>query len=231
MLPGDFDAWVRLLTLLPIVACSPWSAVLPAAVTTSVPWPRPAPTRRSRRALSSTSWRGAERRASGSSPHDHVRLVTDSVGGTGGSLHVIGATSLTLDFGDYLAANGVLPNRAGIVWTDVGGQFGECWGAFSGVGEVRFEAFDGSNVSLGLISAVLGDGSFDGGTSEDRFFGASNAGGISRLAISMPTSEDWEVDHLQFCTAVPEPGTCALLIAGFGLVGVVMRRRTRGVAA
>jgi PEP-CTERM motif len=153
--------------------------------------------------------------------------LTDSVGGTGNSLYSNGATSLSFDFTPYLLSNGVLPNRAGIVWTDVGYQFGECCGSFVGVAEVRFEAFDQNNISLGTRIATLGDGVANGSTAEDRFFGASNAGGISRLVIAMPTSDDWEVDHLQFGTAVPEPASWAMLIIGFGLVGAVARQRQK----
>ncbi len=151
--------------------------------------------------------------------------LTDSVGGAGNSFYSNGQTSLGFDFAPYLALYGKLPNRAGIVWTDVGYQFGECCGSFVAVAQVRFEAFDQNNVSLGTKIATLGDGFANGGTAEDRFFGAINAGGISRLVITMPTSDDWEVDHLQFGSAVPEPESWMMLIAGFGLIGATARRR------
>lgn len=151
--------------------------------------------------------------------------LTDSVGGAGNSYYSNGASSLGFDFAPYLALNGVLPNRAGIVWTDVGFQSFDCCGVFSGVGLVSFEAFDKDNNSLGVITATLGDGLANGGTAEDRFFGVANAGGISRFVIAMPDSGDWEVDHLQFGTAVPEPASWALLLVGFGTVGAALRRR------
>lgn len=153
--------------------------------------------------------------------------LTDSVGSAGNSLYSSGQTSLGFDFAPYLALYGKLPNRAGIVWTDVGFQFGETSGSFVGLAQVRFEAFDQNNISLGTKIATLGDGFANGGTAEDRFFGAVNAGGISRLVISMPNSDDWEVDHLQFGSAVPEPGSWMMLIAGFGMIGATARRRNQ----
>jgi len=73
----------------------------------------------------------------------------------------------------------------------------------------------------------LGDGSAAGGTAEDRFFGAINAGGIQSFQISMGNSTDWEVDHLQFgLAAVPEPSTWLLAMAG--VIGMCLRRKLRG---
>ena len=71
---------------------------------------------------------------------------------------------------------------------------------------------------------------FGGQLDEDRFYGAINAGGISRLVISNPPGI--EIDHIQygFANAVPEPASWALMIAGFGLAGAATRRR-RAVTA
>jgi hypothetical protein len=53
-----------------------------------------------------------------------------------------------------------------------------------------------------------------------------NATGISKITIVMPTSADFEVDHLQFGIAeVPEPGTALLL--GVGLLAFCERARSR----
>jgi hypothetical protein len=120
---------------------------------------------------------------------------------------------------------GGLPTHAGVVWTDVGFALaGDNFG-----GPVSAEAFDSANLSIGTIGPVFlgGDGTVDGATAEDRFFGFSNVSGISRLVISMSNSTDWEVDHLQYGLLVPEPASVVLVIGM--LVGAVVWRRRRAL--
>ena len=146
--------------------------------------------------------------------------------GTGGhSLYTnFGSTSLRFTF-NAGALGGILPTHAGIVWTDVGVTT-----STTGFGSVSFEAFDQFGASLGVIGPfVLGDGSAMGGTAEDRFFGVTNAAGISAIEIRMPDSTDWEVDHLQFGaqTSVPEPGSVTLLLAGCAVLSATFARLCR----
>jgi hypothetical protein len=112
------------------------------------------------------------------------------------------------------------PTHAGVVWTDVGSG--------SLAGNVVFEAFDENGFSLGAIGPVsLGDGvTAAPSAAEDRFFGAVNAGGISRIVLTMPDSADWELDHLQF-GIVPEPSTALLLGLGLACLRSAGRRRRR----
>lgn len=105
---------------------------------------------------------------------------------------------------------GALPTHAGLVWTD-------------GAGTIRFEAFDGNGNSLGVINGNHADGSFNGTTAEDRFYGWVNSGGIGSIRISN-SSGGIEVDHLQY-GAVPEPATMTVL--GLGLASLVARRRRK----
>jgi hypothetical protein len=124
---------------------------------------------------------------------------------------------------------GSLPTHVGIVWTDVGSATPDF-----GVGSVVFSALDANGISLGSIGPFsLGDGSSDGGTMEDRFFGVVNPGGISQVRISMGNSTDWEVDHLQYGfhpSVVPEPGSLALLATGMGSLLMLRRRRSSLIA-
>lgn len=107
-----------------------------------------------------------------------------------------GATGIRFTFNSSVL--GGLPTHAGIVWTD-------------GVGTTSFEAFDATGASLGVVGPVaIADGSFEGTTGEDHFFGFSHDGGISSIKISN-TLGGIEVDHLQYglattCTDADEDG-------------------------
>ncbi len=94
---------------------------------------------------------------------------------------------------------GGLPTEAGIVWTDGGGQ-------------VSFKAIaaDGTTVlcDSGPVSdpGVFPDGSNNGETAEDRFFGVSDPGGIASIFLSN-SSGGIEMDHVQFGAILPTTTT------------------------
>lgn len=106
----------------------------------------------------------------------------DGSGTNGRSLHIVnGAAGLEIIF-DPSRTNG-LPTEAGIVWTD-------------GAGEIAFQAFDANGLKFANAGGSFSDGKFDGGTSEDRYFGVFDSLGISKVTVSNSIG-DMEVDHLQ----------------------------------
>jgi hypothetical protein len=116
----------------------------------------------------------------------------------------------------YVAA-GALPTAFGLVWTD-------------GFGSITFSALGASGQSLGSFSFTgIPDAVTTGTTAEDRFFGVQFAEGIRSISIS--SGRSIEVDHVQYgqmgqmVTAVPEPETYAMFLAGLGLMGTIARRR------
>lgn len=126
-------------------------------------------------------------------------------------------TVLTIIFS--AAVLGQLPTHAGMVWTDLGITNN---GQPYGFGLVTFEVFGPGNVLLGSIGpTAAGDGQNSGQTAEDRFFGATFAGGIESIRMTA-TSRDWEIDHVQY-GIIPAPGAAALL----GLGGPMAARRRR----
>jgi len=144
----------------------------------------------------------------------------DGSGTDGRSWYSNGSNAVRFTFSQAIL--GVLPTHAGIVWTDVGFT-----NTGLGTGVAELEAFDALGVSLGVItSGVLGDGLPNGGTAEDRFFGFTNAGGISAIELRMPESTDWEMDHLQYgSSAVPEPSTLAFGAIGLGAAAAARLRK------
>lgn len=108
------------------------------------------------------------------------------------------------------AALGSLPTSAGIVWTD-------------SRNDIFFEAFDALGASLGTLTGDHADLVFNGTTAEDRFYGVTDAGGISSIFIKGTGSGGLEVDHLQYGAAAPVPATLALL--SLGLLGIASGRR------
>jgi hypothetical protein len=171
--------------------------------------------------------------------------ITDSVdeddgaidgSGTAGNSFFSGSGSTGITFTFDEATLGSLPTHAGVVWTD-------------GSGTISFEAFDKNGASLGTIGpfseAGSPDDNFNGGTSEDRFFGFADATeGISKIFISN-TAGGIEVDHLQFGAgeavsppppppppppgggAIPLPAPIWAGMAMFATAGAAYRRITR----
>ncbi|MBK9494649.1 MAG: hypothetical protein BWZ07_00584 [Alphaproteobacteria bacterium ADurb.BinA280] len=101
------------------------------------------------------------------------------------------------------------PTSAGMVWTDGGTPT-----------DVTFEAFGPTGTSLGTHGPfTLGDSNNSGGTSEDRFFGAQDTGGISRIRITH-TSGGYEVDHITWSDGSGQPADLQLAIGSSATTAV-----------
>ena len=103
--------------------------------------------------------------------------------GNGGTSYFGGNGVVGITFTFDPQRSGGLPTQAGMAWTD-------------GDGTISFEAFDENGVSLGVYGPFShADASNFGETGEDRFYGVSNAGGISAITLTN-TGGGIEVDHL-----------------------------------
>jgi PEP-CTERM motif len=163
--------------------------------------------------------------AFGAGSHDSVDADDGHIDGSGlaGDSFFSFSGSTGIRFSFSAAALGHLPNYAGLVWTD-------------GSGTIVAEGFDSLGNSLGTITGNHADGSSNGETAEDRFYGFFNGSGISSIFISNG-SGGIEVDHVQYgfgadvTGGVPEPSTWAMMILGFAGVGFMAYRRKQNERA
>ena len=152
--------------------------------------------------------------------HDSVDTDDGAFDGSGllGDDYFSGSGSTGIVFTFSAAVLGALPTHAGLVWTD-------------GVDPINFEAFDQNGVSLGgIFDQHHADGSFAGTLEDDRFYGLTHLGGISKLVITDNPGQ--EIDHIQYGFSViptehgvPEPAAWALMLTGFAGLGAMLRRR------
>ena len=95
----------------------------------------------------------------------------------------------------------------------------------------------GLGQGIGFTLNLVGGGTEFAGsllTSTVGFFGFTSTNAFTSVTLrgdSGCCAETYNLDNLQFGSAVPEPGTWMLMVVGFGLVGAGMRKRSTVVAA
>ncbi len=158
-------------------------------------------------------------------------VAEDNTDGTGGSFYTDeNLTTKPFTFSFDAVALGSLPTHAGIVVTDIQVVDGSFGGITSGL-SVTVEAFDPGGVSLGAVTdPSYGNFNTTLNTSEDRFFGFFDIGGIESFRVSAPGSIlTMEFDHIQYGSVVPEPSSFILLslgAIGLSFYGWRQRRKT-----
>lgn len=147
---------------------------------------------------------------------DSVDADDGNIDGSGSDgANISHPSSMTFSFNASIL--GEFPTHVGLVFTD--GTPNNLY---------TFTAFDKNGISLGSVLAILGDNSFSGTTAEDRFFGAINAGGISRIFITDNDGVNTlAVDHLQYGVAAPVPEPATMLLLGTGIAGLASTRLKR----
>ncbi len=94
----------------------------------------------------------------------------------------------------------------------------------------------GTQTTFGLTFTVSIDGAgaqvfnltpnVNGGA---QYFGVTSASAFNQVVISRPGGDAWGIDRVSYNfaqnAAVPEPGTWAMMLLGFGAIGFAVRRR------
>lgn len=118
-----------------------------------------------------------------------------------------GGLTGSADFGD-----GRSPTFAGSI--NAAASFNNASGA-----QFTFQAFDVSSVTGAVSLQQQGSGS-----------GGAYSGSVVRVVARVFNGSSPRVGFIGFASAVPEPSTWALMLAGFGMVGYSLRRRSVKVA-
>lgn len=126
---------------------------------------------------------------------DSVDEDDGSIDGYGreGCTWYVNAPKVTVSFDKETL--GYYPTSVGIAWTDIGGGSPR-----DGYGKIRFAVYDeiGTMVGERLYEEEVGDGQRTGETAEDRLVLVTWYGGIGAVSMTVETSSDWELDHVQW---------------------------------
>ena len=158
------------------------------------------------------------------------------VGGSNPMLIANGAANSTLNIWESTALN----VAAGGKYNFAGDVMNVCCNlSFTGANSpstINFEISLNGGAWMNLASHTTNPGLPDAGLSVGvtGLYTAAAAGTVQIRAINAidaASGNDFALDNLSFASAVPEPGTWAMLFLGFGAIGLMMRRRqSRGLA-
>lgn len=179
-----------------------------------------------------------------------------TIGGIGFNLAPIGnggAGIIQLGGGSSvsIAANETSVDTAYVIVNSAFGAFGSNIGSLTffgaGLNQVTFSLIEGTNVrdhfQSGFVNSatdIFATAEYDGGNRYDVYrYDISSLGGTLN-SIGFASTDGASGNGLPFLAAVtttasnagvPEPATWALMLAGFGGLGVALRRQRRAVAA
>ena len=88
---------------------------------------------------------------------------------------------------------------------------------------IRFIGLNGFDMTL--TGAALADGAFDGDQTIGRRMTYNFGSDRVTQVVFSSSGNSFELDNIAVASAIPEPATWAMMIAGFGVLGGVARRR------
>lgn len=138
---------------------------------------------------------------------------------------LLGASAVTASVYNPLQPDAFAPVRFAFdrAISSITFNFGDAGGDDDGA--VTIAAYGAAGDFLGSASHAYGAGAAQGGSLTLGFAGARYF--IASTDGSIPNSVGWDIAGVRAAAAVPEPSAWALMILGFGAVGVLTRGRTR----
>ncbi len=149
---------------------------------------------------------------------------------TGGSERVGNGSGYAAPFGDATKYLSVGPGQVATLTTPLLRSFSMYIGSVDTYNHITFKGLGGYSQSISgadLVAQANGDQS-SAGTNRRFYFDFGND--RVNQVIFTSTSPAFEFDNIA-AGAVPEPATWAMLIVGFGAVGMANRRRRRAMVA